>query len=556
MAEHYEAVVVGAGPAGCAAALELAKNGVQTLILERGSRAGAKNATGGILYGQTNTPYNLEHVLPGFEKEAPLERPIDAYKMHCVSGEKVKTLDISPLHQHEHKWSYAVLRAKLDAWLAQKAHEATREHGGGLLRNVRVTGPLFRDGRIVGVQTEELEAVTADIVIAADGATSELVRGAGLRGWGEQGEWFQGCKVVVETGDEKKIQERFGFEENGGSAHLVAGDLFAGVRGGGFLYTNKSSLSIGTVFHLDSLTAANIEPHVLMDRLVKHPLVQDWLEEGDEEVEYSAKLIPDGKKMALKRPHRDNLVAIGDAAGQLVAQGPVIKGMNLAVSAGIVAANAFVEAKKRGRPQQTGAMYTQALKRSYMHRGLNPRLYKVSRAVAENHYMQDILEWSFNTPMARRWLRKGGSRRVERMMSSPTLSSANPDIEFGYVTLPTLVAKEAGTARNGAQVFDPRTIEARIAALDYDTAVGRPHITLRDDSPEKSGDAVTTCPVSARGFSHGCYRMEEVNTPDGGKKRLVALDVQPCIECGTCALTAATEWTHPPGGKGVEYKYG
>lgn len=556
MAEHYEAVVVGAGPAGCAAALELAKNGVQTLVLERGSRAGAKNATGGILYGQTNTPYNLEHVLPGFEKEAPLERPIDAYKMHCVAGDKVKTLDISPLHHHEHKWSYAVLRGKLDAYLAEKAHEATREHGGGLLRNVRVTGPLLKDGRIIGVQTEELEPVTADIIIAADGATSELVRGAGLRGWGEQGQWFQGCKVVIETHDEKKVQERFGLEEGTGSAHLVAGDLFEGVRGGGFVYTNKSSLSIGTVFHLDSLAQAGVEPHALMDRLVKHPLVQSWLEEGDEEVEYSAKLIPDGKKMALKRPHRDNLVAIGDAAGQLVAQGPVIKGMNLAVSAGIVAAQSFVEAKKRGRVDQAGAIYAHGLKKSYMHRSLNPRLYKLSRTFAENHYMQDILEWTFNTAMARRWLRKGGSRRVERMMSSPTLSSANPDIEFGYVTLPTLVAKEAGSVHNGAQVFDPRTIEARIAALDYDTAVGRPHITLKDSSPEKSGDAVTTCPVSAQGFSHGCYRMEHVKTPEGDTKKVVALDVQPCIECGTCALTAATKWTHPPGGKGVAYKYG
>ena len=60
MSEKYEAVVVGAGPAGLAAAAELSRNGVQTLVLERGKRAGQKSITGGILYGQTNTPYNLD----------------------------------------------------------------------------------------------------------------------------------------------------------------------------------------------------------------------------------------------------------------------------------------------------------------------------------------------------------------------------------------------------------------------------------------------------------------------------------------------------------------
>jgi electron transfer flavoprotein-quinone oxidoreductase len=57
--------------------------------------------------------------------------------------------------------------------------------------------------------------------------------------------------------------------------------------------------------------------------------------------------------------------------------------------------------------------------------------------------------------------------------------------------------------------------------------------------------------VSARDTAGGCYRIE---TPAG--KPLVVLDTQPCVECGTCALMAATKWEHPPGGKGVIYEYG
>jgi electron transfer flavoprotein-quinone oxidoreductase len=535
--EHYEAVVVGAGPAGLAAALELAKNDVQTLILERGKTAGSKNVTGGILYGQTNTEYNLEHVVPGFEKEAPLERPIHDYLMHCMAGDKVKSLDITPLHRHDHKWSYSILRAGFDEWLAKKAHDADKKTGGGLLTGVRVTGPLLKDGRIVGVETSELEPITADLVVAADGATSELVRKAGLRGWGGSGEWFQGCKVVVRLPDARVMEDRFGLAENSGSAHLFAGDVFGGVRGGGFLYTNKDTLSIGTVFHLDSLGEKGVEPHRLMDRLLTHPMLSPWLGADAEELEYSAKLIPDGKKMSLRRPYRDNLLAVGDAAGHLQAQGPVIKGMNLGITAGILAARAHLDAKADGRPRMTGHYYTRALKNSYMQRALHPFTYKLSRLIAENDYMQDILTWMFSTPMMRRSLRQGkGTKRVERMMSSPTLAGANPDIEFGYVTLPTIVAQEAGQT--------------------FPAANGKPHIILKDKSPEASGQAVTTCPVSARGVSIGCYREETVTTLEGRQQKIIALDVQPCIECGTCAIMAKTHWEHPVGGKGVMYRYG
>ncbi|PSP73303.1 flavoprotein, partial [Halobacteriales archaeon QS_3_64_16] len=48
--EHYEAVVVGCGPGGAAAAATLTRNGVETLVLERGAEAGSKNVSGGVIY--------------------------------------------------------------------------------------------------------------------------------------------------------------------------------------------------------------------------------------------------------------------------------------------------------------------------------------------------------------------------------------------------------------------------------------------------------------------------------------------------------------------------
>ena len=80
-------------------------------------------------------------------------------------------------------------------------------------------------------------------------------------------------------------------------------------------------------------------------------------------------------------------------------------------------------------------------------------------------------------------------------------------------------------------------------------------MAVLDDSLEASGACVTTCPVSAKDSSRGCYRVEEFKQ-DGRAVKKVSLDTQPCVECGTCAVVGKTAWEHPRGGKGVEYKYG
>jgi electron transfer flavoprotein-quinone oxidoreductase len=61
--------------------------------------------------------------------------------------------------------------------------------------------------------------------------------------------------------------------------------------------------------------------------------------------------------------------------------------------------------------------------------------------------------------------------------------------------------------------------------------------------------------VSAEAFGGGCYRSETVER-NGSKEKVVSLDTQPCVECGTCAIVADTDWDHPAGGKGVEYREG
>ncbi len=548
--EHYEAVVVGSGPGGAAAAAALAQHGVETLVLERGADAGSKNVSGGLIYAEASAPYTIDSLFPNF-REAAAERPVDEYYMHNIAGETVETFDLNDIHHHDTEWCDAVLRRKMDSWLAERVHEMTRETGGGVLTGVRVNGLLRENGRIVGVTCDELDPIRADVVIAADGVNSELARDAGLMDWEEPEDWFQGVKAVVEM-DPETVNERFDVGPEEGVAHLFGGDLFDGVRGGGFLYTNESSLSVGTVFHLDSLADKAAEPHELLDNLLTHPLLDQWFQGEYEEREYSAKLVPDSKKVAHPSPHRGRLLLVGDAAGQMQAQGPIIKGMNHAVTAGGLAAEAVQEAKSRGNADSAGELYEQKLENEGVMDKLRPRRYRATHHLSESDVVNKIGSAVLDSPVGGAGI-KLFSGLLERSFNSPFVLGMIPDTKLSYVTIPARIAEVLGDEVVEESTIEPPALDDRIGDLTYD--VGDPHIEVLDNSFEESGTAVTACPVSARGFGGGCYREETVET-NGTEERKVSLDTQPCVECGTCAVVADTHWEHPSGSKGVEFKQG
>ncbi|MFC7068367.1 FAD-dependent monooxygenase [Halobaculum lipolyticum] len=550
--ERFEAVVVGCGPGGATAAATLADNGVETLVLERGVEAGSKNVSGGLLYAEESAPFALDDLFPGFREEAT-ERPVTRNRMDALAGDRVHTVDLGGVHDHDTAWCDSVLRRRMDSWVAERVHERTVDAGGGVLTGVRANGLLRENGEVVGVTCDELDPIRADVVVAADGVNSELARDAGLMDWEEPDEWFQGVKAVVDVAP-AEVNERFGIDDDEGVARLFAGDLFDGVRGGGFLYTNRDSLSVGTVFHLDSLAAERAETHELLDALLTHPHLGQWIPDDYVEREYSAKLVPDSKKAAHPSPHEDRLLVVGDAAGQMQAQGPIIKGMNHAVTAGGLAAEAYLEARNRRRPHTAGERYERKLHDSGLYGTLKPRRYRALGRIGESAPVADAVEDLVDSRVGRLGVRLAGGL-VERGFNSPFLLGALPDTRAAYATVPRVLAEELGEPVAGRNDAEPPTLEERIGDLTYDTDVGNPHIELTDDSSAASGTAVTACPVSAEGFGGGCYREETVRV-NGGEERLVSLDTQPCVECGTCAVVAETEWTHPSGGKGVDFREG
>src|SRR5881397_4451694 len=82
MAERFDAIVVGAGPAGSAAALALAKEKFSVLLVERGRTAGSKNMFGGRVYA-----WPLFDLLPEWQKDCPVERFVTRESLAFLSGD-------------------------------------------------------------------------------------------------------------------------------------------------------------------------------------------------------------------------------------------------------------------------------------------------------------------------------------------------------------------------------------------------------------------------------------------------------------------------------------
>jgi electron transfer flavoprotein-quinone oxidoreductase len=228
--------------------------------------------------------------------------------------------------------------------------------------------------------------------------------------------------------------------------------------------------------------------------------------------------------------------------------------MNHAVTAGALAAEAFVDATSRGRPTAAGPTYEQKLETEGVMDKLRPTRYETLGKLGEVGPVASISNGLADSVIGKLGVKVLG-RNLERLYNSPFLLGMLPDTKLGYVTLPRVIAEQLGEPVEGESTVEPPELDDRIGDLTYDIDEGNPHITLNDNSFAASGTAVTACPVSAKDFGGGCYRDEYVKS-NGGEERVVSLDTQPCVECGTCAVVADTEWTHPRGGKGIEYKQG
>ncbi len=346
--DPFDVIVVGAGPAGSAAALAVARAGLRVALLERGPFPGSKNMYGGVIYGRV-----LDQVIPNWWDEIPIQRWITRRGTMILTPTQSLCLDFRSQTWAGPPYNGATaLRPDFDAWLAAKAEAA-----GSVLVTSTVATDVVRDpsGRVVGVVTDRPDPATgastsalrARVVIACDGVNSFIAKAAGLYpGASEQAEHTTlGVKEVLRLPRES-IEQRFNLTGREGADFEVVGCTMD-VPGGGFLYTNLDTISVGVVLHLPGLAASKHRPEEILAGFKAHPSIAPFVA-GGEIVEYSAHLIPEGGYDQIPTLAGDGLLVAGDAAGLCLAAGVWLEGVNFAIGSGLAAGATAVEAIRSG----------------------------------------------------------------------------------------------------------------------------------------------------------------------------------------------------------------
>lgn len=339
MEEDFDVAVVGGGIAGCITAYQLARAGHSVILVERGEHCGSKNLSGGVFYCRV-----LSEIFPNFFEEAPIERIIDRNIISFLNEDSRVSLDYHDSALSEPVNAVTVLRSKFDAWLAEKCEEA----GVMVMPEVKADALVLdrdKNGAVCGIKIGEDE-LPAKIVVVAEGVNAFLPEAVGLKSKPKPNTLAVGVKSIIKLSEET-INERFNTDGKHGSAFAVVGDCTAGVAGGGFLYTNKDSVSVGVVLRLDSLTDSSHSASELHDRFINHPLIAPYLQ-GGELLEYGCHLIAEGGKPAMPKLVYDGMLLVGDAAGLTLNTGFTVRGMDLAAGSAMAAARAIEESLQTG----------------------------------------------------------------------------------------------------------------------------------------------------------------------------------------------------------------
>src|SRR5690349_8125862 len=342
---EVDAVIVGDGPAGLAAAYHLRKlnKDLSIAVLEKGKEIGAH-----IISGAVMDPRGINELMPDWkEKGAPVEKPVDEDHVLYLTRSRKFGLPIVPAPLQNHGNSIISLN-KFIRWFGEQVEQS----GVDIFAGFAGADLLIEGDKVVGVRTgdEGIDKrgnkkgnfepgidIRAKVSIMAEGSrgslTKQLVKKFALDRDRNPQVYTVGVKEVWDVPKEKQTRGRV--------IHTMGWPLRNEEFGGGFIYNMADGrVSIGLVVGLDYLDP-HLDPHQRFQEFKTHPYVSSILE-GGSLYSYGAKTIPEGGYWALPQYYFNGGLIIGDSAGFLNSMR--LKGIHLAFKTGMLAAEAASEA--------------------------------------------------------------------------------------------------------------------------------------------------------------------------------------------------------------------
>ncbi|MCE2509778.1 MAG: electron transfer flavoprotein-ubiquinone oxidoreductase [Alphaproteobacteria bacterium] len=539
----YDIIIVGAGPAGLAAAIRLrqlceaAGKDFSVCVIEKGSEVGAHILSGAVL-----DPKALNELLPDWkEREAPVHTPVTSEQFLFLSesgGVAFPNFLLPPaLHN---RGNYIISLGNLCRWLASQAEAMGVEIYPGFAAAEVLTNA---DGSVKGVATGDMGLgqdgeklatyqpgieLHAKYTFFAEGCRGslgkELIERFGLREGAEAQTYGIGIKELWEVAPEK--------HRPGHVVHTAGWPLDGATYGGSFLYhLENRQVAVGFVIGLDYKNPY-LSPYDEFQRFKLHPKIRPVFE-GGKRISYGARALNEGGLQSLPKLAFPGGVLIGCEAGTL--NMPKIKGTHTAMKSGMLAAEAAFAALSEGRE---GGDELNAYPENFRKTWVHDELYR-----ARN--VRPAFRWGL-------WLGTlytGIDQILFRGRAPWTLRHGHADHE-------SLVGKTeaqpiAYPKPDGVITFD-RMSSVFLSNTNHEE--NQPvHLVLKDsrvaiDVNLERFDAPETryCPA-------GVY---EIVRDDAGANPRLQINAQNCVHCKTCDIKDPTQninWVVPEGGGGPNY---
>jgi electron-transferring-flavoprotein dehydrogenase len=532
---EFDTVIVGAGPAGLAAAIRLKQLAPDTTVcvVEKGSEVGAH-----ILSGAVIEPRALDELLPDWRtQETPLKTPAAEDSFYFLTETKAYKLPTPPqMHNHG---NFIVSLGDVVRWLGAQAEAL----GVEIYPGFAAAELLEEDGRIIGI-------ATGDMGIARSGeAGPNHQPGMELRA--PYTLFAEGCRGSLS----KQLMARFNLREGvdpqtyglgikelweipaarhkpGLIEHTFGWPMDSRTYGGSWLYhLGENLVSYGFVIGLD-YSNTWISPFDEMQRLKTHPHLRPHFE-GGRRISYGARALSEGGLQSIPRLTFPGGALLGDAAGFLNV--PKIKGTHAAMKSGMMAAEAVAEARAAGAAEPTA--FTEKLRASWLQaelssvRNIRPSFAKFGNwggflySAIDTVLLRGKAPWTFHHPHADNEVLKPAAQ--DRPIAYP-----KPD---GVLTFDRL--SSVFISNTNHEEDQPVHLKLR------DPAKWLPENWEKYRSPESR-----YCPAAV---------YEAVGVEEGNPH--LQINAQNCVHCKTCDIKDPTQnidWAVPEGGGGPNYPGG